>query len=187
MEWLANGEVPAPKGNRADRAVPYGCYRCAGDDAWCALAVETEEQWRGLLGALSDVEELRDPRFQTLGGRLGHAAELDRLVEGWTAKRPPEEAATLLQAHGVPASPVASGRSLVKDAHLQARGFLTPVAHPRAGNFLVPGNPVQMSETPGRVRRHAPLLGQDNEHVFRGLLGLPDGEIAELERLGVIG
>ena len=187
MEWLANEEVPAPKGNRANRAAPYGCYRCAGADAWCVLSVETDEQWRGLLEALSNVEELRDPLFQTLGGRLGHAAEIDGLVEGWTAKRPPEEAATLLQAHGVPASAVASGRSLVEDAHLLARGFLAPVAHPRAGNFLVPGNPVRMSETPGRGRRHAPLLGQDNEHVFRELLGLPEGEIAELEHEGVIG
>jgi crotonobetainyl-CoA:carnitine CoA-transferase CaiB-like acyl-CoA transferase len=187
MEWLANGVVPTPKGNRVDWAAPYGCYRCAGDDAWCVLSVETDAEWRGLLGALSDVVELRDPRFQTLGGRLDHAADLDRLVEQWTVKRPPEEAASLLQARGVPASPVASGRSLVEDAHLQARGFLTPVAHPRAGNFLVPGNPVRMSEAPGRARRHAPLLGQDNEYVFRELLGLPEGEIAEIERQGVIG
>jgi len=187
MEWLGNGVVPAPRGNRMEWAAPYGCYRCAGADAWCALSVETDAEWRGLLEALSDVEELRDPRFQTLNGRLGHAAELDRLVEGWTAKRPPEEVAALLQAHGVPASPVASGRLLVEDAHLQARGFLTEAMHPRAGNFLVPGNPVRLSGMPGRVCRHAPLLGQDNGYVFRDLLGLPAAEIEELEREGAIG
>lgn len=187
MEWLANGVVPTPEGNRAEWAAPHGCYRCAGDDAWCVLSVETDAHWRGLLGALSDVEELKDPRFETRSGRLRHAADVDRLVERWAAKRPPEEVAALLQAHGVPSSPVASGGLLVEDAHLQARGFLTPITHPRAGSFLVPGNPVRLSGTPGRVRRHAPLLGQDNEYVFRDVLGLRSGEIEELEREGVIG
>jgi len=133
------------------------------------------------------VEELRNPRFETRLGRLRHAAELDRLVEEWTAKRPPEEIAALLQARGVPASAVASGRLLVEDSHLQARGFLTPITHPRAGSFLVPGNPVRLSETPGRDRRHAPLLGQDNPYVFGDLLGFPRDEVERLERDGVIG
>ena len=187
MEWLANGVVPTPEGNRAEWAAPYGCYRCAGDDAWCVLSVETDAEWRGLLGALSELVELRDPRFETRPGRLRHAAELDRLVERWTAKRGPEEVAGLLQAHGIPASPVASGRLLVEDAHLQVRGFLASMTHPRAGTFLVPGNPAQLSETPGRVRRHAPLLGQDNDYVFQDLLGLPRDEVERLERDGVLG
>jgi crotonobetainyl-CoA:carnitine CoA-transferase CaiB-like acyl-CoA transferase len=151
------------------------------------VAVETEEQWRGLLKAVPEVDELRDPRFQTLLGRCQHSTELDRVLESWTAKRAPEEAAALLQAHGVPASAVASGRVLMEDPHLQARGFLAPMTHPRMGTFALPGIPVALSATPGRVRRHAPLLGGDNQYVFQELLGLAPDEIAGLEREGVIG
>jgi crotonobetainyl-CoA:carnitine CoA-transferase CaiB-like acyl-CoA transferase len=187
MEWLANGVVPRPKGNSAAWAAPYGCYRCAGEDGWCVVAVETDAHWNGLLAALQEVEELRDPRFQPKLGRLRYSEELDRILERWMAKRLPEDAALLLQAHGVPASPVASGRTLAEDPHLQARDFLPFLTHPRMGTFRMPGNPVRLSGDTGGLRRHAPLLGQDNDYAFRDLLGLPREEIERLERDGVIG
>lgn len=185
-EALGGGRPPRPRGNGSSSAAPWGCYRCAGEDAWCAVAVETEEHWRGLVAALADIEPLRRAEFETAPGRLAHARELDRLLEGWTRKRAPEEVARHLQAHGVPASAVATGRTLVEDAHLGARGFLVELTHPRMGTFLAPGIPVRLSDTPGTIHRHAPLLGQDNDYVFGELLGLEPAAIAALEREGVI-
>ena len=44
-----------------------------------------------------------------------------------------------------------------------------------------------MSGTPNHLRRHPVRLGEDNEYVYKELLGLPDEEYARLEELGYIG
>ncbi len=186
LECLNSGVVRRPRGNASDRAAPHGCYRCAGEDSWCVIAVENEGEWQGLLAALPDVPALREPRFETLLERLQHSGDLDRILGEWTRMRTAEEVSALLQRHGVPASVVSSGRTLVEDDHLRARGYLDMITHPRMGEFLAPGIPVRLTETPARVRRHAPLLGQDNRYVFGTLLGLTEDRIRELEAEGVI-
>lgn len=89
-----------------------------------------------------------------------------------------------LQAAGVGAGCVAHGTMLANDPHLRARGSLIEQEHPRQGRLTLPGVAVKFSATPGVVRRHAPLLGQDNIYVLRELLGLSDHDMRRLEAAG---
>ena len=91
-----------------------------------------------------------------------------------------------LQAAGVISAPVSDGRDLVEDPHLNARGFWADLDHPDAGRKRYPGNPIKLSETPLTYRFAAPCLGEHNDEVLRGLLGMADSEVAALRADGVV-
>jgi crotonobetainyl-CoA:carnitine CoA-transferase CaiB-like acyl-CoA transferase len=72
------------------------------------------------------------------------------------------------------------------DPHFQARGTFVNVIHPKSGTEVLYGIPWKLSDTPGKVRSSGPLLGQDNEYVFKGLLGVSDDEFNKLVEEKVI-
>jgi benzylsuccinate CoA-transferase BbsF subunit len=118
--------------------------------------------------------------------RWRHREELDDIISAWTRGRTAEEVAEALQRAGVAAMPVLDGPALAQDAHLRERGVLEKVEHPVIGSRLTLGPPWRLSDTPAAIRRPAPLLGEHNGYVLGQLLGMPDEEIEELVRDGVV-
>ncbi len=93
----------------------------------------------------------------------------------------------ILQKEGVAAGPVLDQRDAYHDAHLQGRGFFELVSHREAGTHLYPGMLFNMNKTPLNIRKPAPCLGEHNDYVFKEVIGMSDGEIAELEKEQIIG
>ena len=184
--YLVNGEVPRPRGNASPLAAPHGCYRCQGDDAWCTIAVETDEEWQAFGRAIGEPTWTHDPRFATAAGRLANREELDRLVEEWTANYTPRQVMWILQRAGVPAGAVQSNEDLFYDVHLRERGFFTRIDQPEVGPLEYPGPSIRLSATPpGRVQP-APGIGQHNGYVFGELLGLDPEELRRLTAESVL-
>jgi crotonobetainyl-CoA:carnitine CoA-transferase CaiB-like acyl-CoA transferase len=176
-----------PIANRHPRMSPHGAFPCAGDDRWCAIAVEDDAQWRALCRVTGNSSAAEDPRFATIAGRQAHEDVVEALVCGWTRQRDPEAAAAALQDAGIPAAPVENGRDLVEDdEHLRARGFYVALRHPVAGEFLHEGICVRLADTPGRIERPAPTLGQHTDEVLTELLGLDERELVSLRADGVL-
>ena len=75
---------------------------------------------------------------------------------------------------------------LANDPQLKARGFFIELDHPELGKTISDAMPIRLSDTPARYHRAAPLLGQDNDYVYGGLLGMNRDEIAELKKQGII-
>jgi benzylsuccinate CoA-transferase BbsF subunit len=103
LERALAGRPSRQRGNAVDYACPHGVYPCAGEDRWCAIAVVGDDAWerfRQLLGWPPEA------RLATLEGRLGDSAALDDRLATWTRARGHEEAAAILQAAGVSATPV---------------------------------------------------------------------------------
>ncbi|MBA7527577.1 Succinyl-CoA:(R)-benzylsuccinate CoA-transferase subunit BbsF [subsurface metagenome] len=186
LEHTANGKQVEPVGNGLTQAAPHGVYRCQGDDRWCAIGVFSDGEWQGFQRALGNPPWAEDRRFATLSGRLENADELDRLVEGWTRGHTAEEVMALLQRHGVAAGVVQDASDLASDPQLRARGFFIELDHPEMGKTISDATPIKLSDTPSRYSRVAPTLGQDNDYVYKQLLGMSDGEIAEFRQQGVI-
>ena len=184
LEGLVHGNAGKPIGNRGYINAPHGCYRCLGEDAWCVVTVADDEEWRRFCSATGNYIALREERFGTAQLRLANREALDVLVSDWTGQRSPREVMETLQAHGVTAGMVSDGSMLAADPHLRSRGSVVEHEHPRQGRLTLPGIPVKFSDTPGEIRRHAPLLGQDNYTVLNGLLGLSDEKIRSLAALG---
>jgi crotonobetainyl-CoA:carnitine CoA-transferase CaiB-like acyl-CoA transferase len=171
------GAPPKPQGNRSDRHVPHGAYRCAGDDAWISLAVTDEAEWRRLCAAIPALEPLSEWKPHT---RLERRAGIDGVLAGWASRRDAAEAEAELRRAGVPAAALASSVDLVTDPHLRDRGFWD-----RHGAGVIPGLPWQASF--GRVTGPAPGLGADTDAVLADVLGYSASDIAALRASGVFG
>ena len=129
---------------------------------------------------------LNDDRFQTLTGRRSKVEHLDGLIGQWTRSRTPEEAVALLQEAGVPAGVVENAEDLARDPHLSARQFLFPLKHPVLGRTLNDRSPIRFGEDETVNWKAAPQLGEDNQYVFRELLGLTEEEFLHYIEKGVI-
>ncbi|HET8562422.1 MAG TPA: CoA transferase, partial [Candidatus Binatia bacterium] len=185
MEAKALGRDPEPMGNRSPFAAPHGCYRCKGEDRWCAIAVENDEQWR-LFAETLRAEFEQDQRFKTLDGRLQYQDELDRLIERWTRDRDCYEVMAALQRVGVPCGVVQNGADLAADPHLRQRGFLVEVENQRLGRVVLPSFPLRLANANLEPKWEFPELGRDNEAVLRGVLGYSEEKIKELGSAGVM-
>jgi benzylsuccinate CoA-transferase BbsF subunit len=185
-------QVEAMAGLLGDAFIPpeesatSGVYRCKGDDRWCALAVATGEEWRGLKKTLGNPPWAEDKKFDTPAARLKNKKALDRLIGEWTQRHTAEEAMALLQKQGVAAGVVQSARDLAQDPQLKHRGFFIEIDHPEMGRTISDATPIRLSDSPPRYRLPAPLPGQDNGYVYGELLGLSQGEMNKLKEQGVI-
>ena len=186
MEYELTGRVPQPRGNYDPVMAPYGNYPCQGDDEWVSVAVRTEEEWRGLVNAMGSPAWADEPIFASRYSRLNHRRELDARLSEWTKAQTAWDAAELLQANGVAAFPVLDAEGRLFNPHFQERGLYSEIEHPALGAEPVFNLMWQLSRTPPRIQRHAPLLGEHNSEVFCGLLGLQEAEVSRLQEEQVI-
>jgi crotonobetainyl-CoA:carnitine CoA-transferase CaiB-like acyl-CoA transferase len=187
MDYMINGRVMSRVGNRSPHAAPHAIYRCKGEgEKWCAIAVETEDEWRSFCAVIGSPQWTKDPRFATLEGRKENEDELDELVEKWTAEHPPEEVMNALQGAGVPAGMALSGEDLVADPQLNHRGTHVILEHPEIGPHIYQPPPYRFSKTPNEPSMPAPCMGQHNEYILKDVLGMSDEEVADLLIAGAL-
>ncbi|MFN0029738.1 MAG: CaiB/BaiF CoA transferase family protein [Acidimicrobiales bacterium] len=170
-------------GNRHRVRAPQGCYPCAGQDAWAVISVGTDAEWSGLGRAVGSPPWAADERFATAEGRRAHHDELDQLIGQWTASRHPYEVFERCQAQGVPAAPVLHDLEALADPHLRVRGMFAPNTCEDTGTHEYPTHAWHWDGPPLRFGR-LPIMGGDNEAVFKGLAGYSDDEYAALDAAG---
>jgi crotonobetainyl-CoA:carnitine CoA-transferase CaiB-like acyl-CoA transferase len=187
MDYTMNGRVQEHLANTHPTLAPHNVYRCAGHDRWVAIAVRSEEEWQRFCSVLHAPELSGDPRFATMAGRHEHREALDAVIGRWTASRDAYWVAERLQQERIPAGVVMHERDVLENRQLEARGFWQPLTHPDTGTQRYQGTLWEASETPVTLRRHAPRLGEDNEYVYRQLLGCSDEEYRQFEAAGHIG
>jgi crotonobetainyl-CoA:carnitine CoA-transferase CaiB-like acyl-CoA transferase len=188
-DFFARGTVLQPMGNADRQMAPHGVYPCRPDDSgtrFAAIAVRDERDWQALTSAIGRSDLAGDPGLRTAAGRQAAAAELDRAIAAWTQTLSAGEVQDRLQAAAVPAHMSSSSRDFCTDPQLAHRGHLVRLPHPLFGETTVEGPRYLLSDTPGRVRRAAPTLGQDNEYVLGTILGYDDERISELASSGVL-
>jgi crotonobetainyl-CoA:carnitine CoA-transferase CaiB-like acyl-CoA transferase len=187
--YVADGTVARRRGNADEEFVPHGVYPCVpegGRARYVALTARDDEEWQRLARAIGRPDLAADPGLATAAARRAREAELDAYLAAWTAGRTAQEAENVLQAAGVPAHLSASSADIRRDPALLHRGHLVTLPHPLHGETVVEGPRAALSLTPGVVRRAAPMLGQDNRHVLRELLGYSEERVRELEKREVL-
>jgi CoA:oxalate CoA-transferase len=117
--------------------------------------------------------------------RLARNDELTAMIYAWAADRPKREACKAGRRFGVPLTYAHDIRDLLESEHLRRRGFFQDVEHPEAGTLSYPRGPFLLSDSPWTTRR-APLLGEHNQEVFGGMLGLAKEDLAVLRAAGVV-
>lgn len=187
MEYVMNGRVQPRRGNRHSSSAPHGVYRCKGDDQWVTITVSSEQGWARFCDVVGNPPWTKEPKFRDNTSRLQNHDDLDRLITEWTSQREKHEVMQALQGVGVAAGPVLTYAEILSDPHIKERGFFETITRPVTGTHPYPGFPAKLSETPVTIRRPAPTLGQDNEHVLTKLLGMTEEEIKQLADEEIIG
>ncbi|MBK6289822.1 MAG: CoA transferase [Pseudomonadales bacterium] len=187
IDYALNGRVGGPKGNEHPLAgaAPHGVFRCTGDDRWISIAVPGEAEWQGLVRAMDKPAWAASERFATRAARVANIDELHRELAAWILAFDNHELATTLQAHGVAAAPVLCIADLLADPHYRARKTFVEVVHPLGFSETIYGAYVKTSRTVADIRP-GPAIGQDNERVFRDILGMPQERYRQLVEDGVI-
>jgi benzylsuccinate CoA-transferase BbsF subunit len=180
LEYLITGREPQPQGNFSALAAPHGCYRCKGDDRWCVIAVQTQEEWIRFCQVAGHREWLTDHRFSELSARIKYRQELDYWIEKWTAKYTPHQVMVMLQREGIAAAVVQTAEDLYRDPHLRERGFAREVYHTQVGWVTRAGPSVRLTQHGFTPRGFTHVAGEDNEAVLLDLLGMSNAEISDL-------
>ncbi|MFH1487778.1 MAG: CoA transferase [Pseudomonadota bacterium] len=169
------------------RAAPYGCYPCSGENRWCVIAVHSEEEWGSFCRVMGDPAWAKENKFCSLSKRMAHKIVLNEHIRNWTATHDASDIVEGLQAAGVPAGVVQNAEDLDRDSHLAARHFFSKINHPVHGEMRMDTHPIRLSEQPEAHWKPAPSLGEDNDYVFKTLLGLSENELGALKKRGVVG
>ncbi|MET0703168.1 MAG: CoA transferase [Mycobacterium sp.] len=185
-ESLEPGTMVA-HGNSNEFHAPYGVYRCSGEDAYCVVAVDTDDAWASLTELLGAAELASRPELKTAAGRVEHRGEIDQAVQTWIQPLEPREAAARLQARGIAAGAAEHVRDLLNDPQLIARAQFGELSQPGYSSPIsVEAGPALFDAIAVPELRATPLMGQDTYQVCSDVLGFSDSQIDELASAGVI-
>jgi crotonobetainyl-CoA:carnitine CoA-transferase CaiB-like acyl-CoA transferase len=179
--------VPSRRGNKHDWMAPHDAYRVAGEDAWLTIAVASDEEFAALARTIGRSELAQDARFATVAARKANEAALDETLAALVRDRDGLELERALQAAGVMACRVLKTYDLPADPALAAFDFFRPLTRAVTGTHAYKTWPFRFSTFDAAHRLPPPLLGEHNEEVLSGLLGLTREKIAQLEDEHVIG
>jgi benzylsuccinate CoA-transferase BbsF subunit len=187
MDYALNNRVGGPKGNEhpVAAAAPHAVFPCAGDDRWISIAVPSQEEWLQLVSVMGDPQWAHSEQFSTLQKRLANIDELHKALAQWTQDFDDRELTAMLQAQGVAAAPVLNVADLLSDPHYQARETFIEVNHPLGFKETIYGAYVKTSRTEADVKP-GPVVGQDNERVFKEILGVSDERYEQLVKEKII-
>ena len=188
LDYAINGVEPVRKGNRDAGAAPHGVYPCQGEERWIAIACFSDEEWAALrqVIASSGAAWADHQDFGSLLGRKAAEDRLDELMASWTRNWEAKALMQALQGAGVPAGVVHDTRDLFDDAQLQHRGHFQYLDHAEIGRYASERSEFNLSETPGKLDRPAPMMGEHTEYVLRDLVGLSEQEFLSFKSDAVL-
>jgi crotonobetainyl-CoA:carnitine CoA-transferase CaiB-like acyl-CoA transferase len=184
VSFLEGNVVPKPMGTEFPTVVPYQVFQTK--DRALALAVGSEKLWAAFCGAIGRPDLIQHPDYASNSARIRNREALDRILGGIFAGSPAAEWLEKLRAAGIPGSLVRNFREVVEHPQSAVREMFPEMPHPIAGKHRITGAPVKLSETPGRPKSPAPLLGQHTRAALGDVLGLDPGEIQALFAAGVV-
>ena len=186
MEADLNNRIFSTIGNTNSMMAVHNNYPCAGEDKWVSIAILSDHEWKRFCRAMGSPAWAQKAEYADHFKRMENRKELDERIAAWTADKTSQEVMALLQAAGVAAAPCADTEERYFDPHFQEREVIVNVEHPVTGVDFVPKVVCNLSETPGEIRRPAPLLGEHNPYVFGELLGISEEEMQDLIQREII-
>lgn len=189
---LVTGKATERVGNDQPMApvAPNGIYPCKPGGPNDYVFIYTSRwpgstQWEQLLDVIGHPEMKSDPRFRTPESRYEHREEMNPFISEWTCQHSKIEAMQVLGRAGVPAGAVMTTAELMQDSYLRQRGMFVTMQHPVRGPITMPGFPIKLSASTVGIES-SPLLGQHNQEVYQGLLGMSSEELEQLRQKRVI-
>lgn len=188
IEYSAYGALLTRQGNRGPHAAPQGVYRCAEPEEYVALAVASDAQWRALCTVIGKPAWAHDAQLAGAAGRRVAHDRIDAGICEWLSACTRDAAVDTLLRAGVPAQALINAVDVVPNAQLEQRCFFQTMEHPVTGDTRYPGLPMAFSAFGRRLHGSPPpTLGQHNQEILGGELGLSAEELEDLRTRKILG
>ncbi|MFD3747393.1 CaiB/BaiF CoA transferase family protein [Nocardia sp. NPDC058633] len=184
-EFAVTGYQRERTGSVLPNVAPSNIYPTLGGEM-ILVAANQDTVFARLVEAMGRSELATDERYATHSARGARMTELDDLIAAWTATFETDALLEQLHAAGVPAGRIFTARDMFTDPHFAAREAIVRLAHPEFGELPMQNVFPKLSETPGSVRHPGPELGEHNQDVYGGLLGLDENAIDQLAADGIL-
>lgn len=165
---------------------PPSMGRMPCKDGYVIVGAFEDHHWRGFVELMGSPDWASDPAWDSRKYRTQHLMEIAPLLDEWMSQQGKDDIHHRGAAKGFAIGPVNTAEDVMKYRQYEDRGYFVEVDHPATGRLRYAGWPYQMSGTPPRVQRPAPLLGQHNEEVYRGPLGYSAEDFDRLCQAGAV-
>jgi len=176
--YVVTGEIPKPEGNKHPSIVPFETFETK--DGEIMIAAGNDFLWGEFCSIIDRKDLINDERFKTNPIRNKNYDELRPLIAEPLKYKKTKEWQVILDSAGIPNGPINTIDKVLVDPQIKAREMIVEMDHPIVGKFKVPGIPIKLSDTPGKIRKASPTLGEDTREVLKELLGYEESEIGEL-------
>lgn len=184
-EWQIAGYQRERTGATLPNVAPSNVYPTL-DGEMILIAANQDTVFRRLAEAMNQPELADDVRYATHGARGSNMDYLDGLIAQWTTTIKADDLLEQLHTAGVPCGRIFRAKDMLADPHFAARESIVKLNHPEFGEFAMQNVFPRLSESPGGVRHVGPTLGEHNQEIYQGLLGLNDDELSSLYAASVI-
>ena len=156
-------------------------------DGYICIDCPQLDQYQRFLALIGDPDWTQDPRYRDRRAMSEqYPEEAEALITPWFMDHTKDEIMELCMENRIPCVPVRTVDEVVENPHLRERQFFQELDHPRAGALKYAGAPYRFSQTPWRLLRPAPMLGQHNQEVLGDELGYSQEDLVQLSRVGII-
>ncbi len=187
-KWLDDGIIPKRRGTGLFASVPSGTYSCK--DGLVYLMINRPLHWQALAQWINEVtgnREVLDAMFEgPSSSRIPYRELLDLFISELTSRFSVDEIYHEGQRRHIAFTPVNTAAAVARDPQLSERGYFVDVEHDGSGELRYPGAPYRLSETPWRLSRRAPGVGEHNQEVYCGELGVSEERLRALARDAVV-
>jgi CoA:oxalate CoA-transferase len=160
------GQSMSRMGSRDRYTAPVNSFRCS-DDEWVYLSAGTDSLFRRFVAAADLPHLIDDARFRTASARLANQEAIEAIVQQWVGLHPSGAVVEAMENAGVPCAKVASIGEVAANPQLRHRRQIVDLEHPTVGTYTTHGVTVTLHDSPGRISRSAPLLGEHTEEVLQ--------------------
>jgi CoA:oxalate CoA-transferase len=184
VRYTVEGTIPTALGTAHPSITPFQAFPTR--DSWIIIAAGADKLWAQLCAALGRNDLAQDVRFKTNYLRTKNRPAMVEILTGELKKKATAEWAAIFEKNSIPYSPVNNVKQICEDPQIKFREMLVEIDQPGIGKMQIAGSPIRLSETPGRVYRAAPALGEHSEEILAKVLKKKKTEIASLKAEGII-
>jgi crotonobetainyl-CoA:carnitine CoA-transferase CaiB-like acyl-CoA transferase len=184
-EYDQSGYIRERSGSYLPGIAPSNVYKCKDGDY--LIGANQDAIWARLAEAMGQPALAKDARYVDHVSRGKNQIELDARIQDWTRTLTVAELESLMIKHSIPAGKIYRAPEMLADPHFAARDAIISVDTPRWGKVKMQNAFPKLSDTPSSVRSPAPTeIGEDNDAIYRDLLGLSVDELDALKASGAI-